>query len=78
MPNDLREQMFRELRDQSIFNAARDAAQTYADQAFDRRVFPGTQALDNLKHFDERLPELLDERLRLASHHHLHAGLGNV
>ena len=57
MPSDLREQMFREMRDKSIFDAARDAAQIYADQVLERRVFPETQALEDLQHFDETLPE---------------------
>ena len=56
MTNKIREQMFREFQDESLFNTARQAALSYADQAFARRVFPSSQALDNLAQFDEPLP----------------------
>lgn len=63
MVKDIREQMLREMRDKSIFDAARDAAYDYADQALDRQVFPDAKALEGLLQFDESLPETTGDAL---------------
>ena len=56
MSKDLRETMFRELQDKSIFESAREAAYEYADQVRERSVFPQDNAIADLAHFDEPLP----------------------
>ena len=56
MSNKLRDRMFRELRDKSIFDMAREAAYAYADQLDERPVFPTEAAIADLSHFDEALP----------------------
>ena len=40
-----------------MFELAKDYAFDYAETAFDRNVFPTREALDNLKFFDEKMPE---------------------
>jgi len=57
MSDDIRQRMFRELREKTIFEAARGAAFAYADAALERRVFPSAAALDDLRGFSEPLPE---------------------
>jgi glutamate/tyrosine decarboxylase-like PLP-dependent enzyme len=53
---DIRERMFREMADKSIFNQVKEYAFEYADKSFERNIFPTTEALDALKIFDEELP----------------------
>ena len=52
----LKDQMFSELADKSIFNRALDIAFEYAGSVLDRNVFPTEEALANLDKFDENLP----------------------
>ena len=57
MTDEIRSQMFREMEQKAIFDAARDAAYGYADQALQRNVFPSAAALEDLARFDEPLPD---------------------
>ena len=57
MSDDLRQRMLRELREKDLLDTARDAALAYADEVFDRRVFPAEAAIDALQGFDEPLPD---------------------
>jgi glutamate/tyrosine decarboxylase-like PLP-dependent enzyme len=57
MTDDIRKRMFRELRQKNAFDDARDAAYAYADAALERNVFPTPQAIADLAHFDEPLPD---------------------
>ena len=53
----IREKMFRELLDRNLFNKVSEYAFEYADNVLDRNVYPSAEALENLKIFDEDLPE---------------------
>ncbi len=57
MTEDIRKRMFHEMQQKTAFDDARSAAYAYADAALERNVFPTPQALDNLAHFDEPLPD---------------------
>ena len=57
MNDEIRRRMFREMEQKAIFDEARDAAYNYADQALQRNVFPTLEAIENLAHFDQTLPE---------------------
>ncbi len=57
MNDEIRRRMFREMEQKAIFDEARDAAYNYADQALQRNVFPTPEAIENLAHFDQALPE---------------------
>lgn len=57
MSDQIRKRMFNEMEQKFVFDEACSAAYAYADQAFDRRVFPGQQALADLSGFDEPLPQ---------------------
>ncbi|MBU1014731.1 MAG: aminotransferase class V-fold PLP-dependent enzyme [Bacteroidetes bacterium] len=52
----LQDQMFKEMLEKSIFDQAREYAFDYADKALNRNVFPSEEAIKNLEHFDEDLP----------------------
>jgi glutamate/tyrosine decarboxylase-like PLP-dependent enzyme len=52
----IREAMFHEMSDKSIFNLARDYAFEYADNSLSRNVFPTPDAINGLREFDEELP----------------------
>ncbi len=54
--NNIRERMFREMIDKSIFSQVRDYAFEYADNSLVRNVFPTPEAIEGLKTFDEDLP----------------------
>ncbi len=49
--------MRQELNEKDIFNQVRAYAFDYVDQSFDRQVYPTQQAIDNLKIFEEALPD---------------------
>ena len=57
MSDDIRKRMFLEMQQKTAFDDARSAAYAYADAALERNVFPTPQALDQLSHFDEPLPD---------------------
>ncbi len=54
--DDIRQKMFKDLRDRSLYQKAHDFAMDYVEQAIERNVYPTDEALDNLRHFDEDLP----------------------
>lgn len=53
----IQEAMFREIQDQSIFERVQTYAQQYLNEVFDRNVYPTAEALENLQHFEESMPE---------------------
>ncbi|MDC0004221.1 hypothetical protein OAE19_07460 [Porticoccaceae bacterium] len=53
----LRDRMQREQQPKSLYEQAQNYAFEYADEALARNVFPSGQALSDLRHFDEGLPE---------------------
>lgn len=57
MNNSLRTKLFEEFKSKVVFDKAQSFAYQYIDNVLDRNVFPTQEAIDNLKHFDEQLPE---------------------
>jgi len=49
--------MFYEMLDKSIFNQVKEYAFDYVDKSLERNVYPTKEALENLRFFDEELPE---------------------
>jgi len=49
--------MFREIRERHIFQKAQQYVFDYLDTAFERNIFPAEEALRNLKHFEEDMPQ---------------------
>jgi Glutamate decarboxylase and related PLP-dependent proteins len=54
---DIREKMFHEMINKSIFNQVKEYAFEYADNSLDRNVYPTHEAIKGLKIFDEDLPD---------------------
>ena len=50
--------MFNELREKEIFELAQKYAYQYQETIGERNVYPTAEALDNLKNFEEDLPNL--------------------
>jgi len=65
MSNDIRQRMFLEMQQKSAFDEARNAAYAYADEALERKVFPTPEAIENLTHFDEPLPDAPGDALQI-------------
>jgi glutamate/tyrosine decarboxylase-like PLP-dependent enzyme len=65
MSDDIRQRMFIEMEQKSAFDEARDAAYAYADRALERNVFPTPEAIANLTHFDEPLPDSPGDTLQI-------------
>jgi glutamate/tyrosine decarboxylase-like PLP-dependent enzyme len=65
MSDDIRQRMFIEMEQKSAFDEARNAAYTYADRALERNVFPTPEAIENLSHFDEPLPDSPGDALQI-------------
>jgi glutamate/tyrosine decarboxylase-like PLP-dependent enzyme len=53
----LQEKMYCEMQKQSIFEKSQEYGMHYLDTVFDRNVSPTNKALENLKCFDETMPE---------------------
>lgn len=54
----IREHMFQEMADKSIFNQVMEYAFDYADKAMDRQVFPTPASIEAMKTFNEDMPAL--------------------
>jgi len=54
--SNIRERMFHEKSDKSIFDLVKNYAYEYSDNALIRNVFPTREAIEGLKEFDEVLP----------------------
>ena len=57
----LQDKMFKELKDKEFFEQVQNYAQSYLDLALERNVYPTKEAIDNLSHFDEIMPEKSSE-----------------
>ncbi|NMH86277.1 pyridoxal phosphate-dependent decarboxylase family protein [Flavivirga algicola] len=55
--NNLQEQMQKEMIEKDIFNQIKAYAFDYADKSLERHVFPTENAIEQLKIFDEGIPE---------------------
>jgi glutamate/tyrosine decarboxylase-like PLP-dependent enzyme len=53
----LQDVMFRELAGKELFEQVQTYGHAYLDEVFNRAVFPTEKALDELRHFEEPLPE---------------------
>ena len=53
----LQSDMFAEMQDKSLFEKANNYGFEYLNEAFDRKVFPTEEALENLTNFEEPLQE---------------------
>jgi glutamate/tyrosine decarboxylase-like PLP-dependent enzyme len=49
--------MFRDMQEKNLFHQTHKYALEYLDQAFDRNIFPTEEALSDLKHFEEDMPD---------------------
>jgi glutamate/tyrosine decarboxylase-like PLP-dependent enzyme len=54
--NSIQTKMYADVHDKSLFKTAQYLGQEYLENIFDRNVFPSEEALDDLIHFDEKLP----------------------
>lgn len=55
--NSLQEKMFAELQNKKVFNDAQEYGYQYLDCVLERNVYPTQQALNDLKVFDEAMPD---------------------
>jgi glutamate/tyrosine decarboxylase-like PLP-dependent enzyme len=55
--NMIQKQMFIDIKDKPLFNKAQNLGHAYAENIFDRNVFPSEKALSDLNIFDEAFPE---------------------
>ena len=53
----LQQQMFREMEQKTIFDMAQKFAYQYLENVYDRNVFPEEAAINDLKNFEEAIPE---------------------
>src|SRR5258705_2149852 len=57
MKDGIQNKMFAELRSKEIFDLARQYAYQYQDKISERNVYPTEEALNDLKNFEEDLPD---------------------
>ncbi|WP_420401391.1 pyridoxal phosphate-dependent decarboxylase family protein [Flagellimonas sp.] len=74
----LQEQMLQELETKSDLTAAHDYAKSYIDTVFGRNVYPSEEALENLKHFEENLPEQSGNSAQILEQLNTHGGSATV
>ena len=53
----LREKMFLEFEEKTVFEHAKKYAFDYVDNALQRNVYPSDEAIDNLDKFVEDMPD---------------------
>ncbi len=53
----IRDRMYLEMRDKKFFEKVQSYAYEYLQNVFERNVYPTEEALNNLKHFEENLPD---------------------
>ncbi len=70
MCKSIRQKMFAEMVDKSIFELAKEKAFDYADNALERNVFPASPAIDGLKQFEEPLPESSQDATKIIQQLH--------
>ena len=70
MNKQIRESMSAELADKQLFKQAEAYAFDYVDNAFEREVFPLDQSIDQLKQFDQALPESPGDPARIIKQLH--------
>ena len=63
----IQDKMFKELQNKELFNQAQKYSNEYIDTAFDRNVYPTEEALNNLKSFDEDMPEISSDAQEVLS-----------
>ena len=76
--NNIREKMFREMAEKSIFDQAKNYAFEYSGYAFNRNVFPSREAIDGLKNFDEELPVVSTRPEEILEHLHRYGSPATV
>lgn len=74
----IREKMFHEMLDKSIFNQAKEYAFNYTDNSLDRNVYPTQEAIDGLKFFDEDLPDKPNESFAILEQLHKYGSPATV
>jgi glutamate/tyrosine decarboxylase-like PLP-dependent enzyme len=75
---DIREQMFHEMLDKSIFNQVKEYAFNYADNSMDRNVYPTQEAIDGLLIFDEDLPDKSNQSVTILEQLHTYGSPATV
>ena len=76
--NEFQDKMFRELEDKKIFNKAQVHAYNYVDNVWDRNVYPSDEAIFNLSHFEEELPEHSMEAIKVLDFLNLYGSPASV
>ena len=74
----LRDKMFSELLGHDLFEQAKDYALEYAEDSIDRNVYPTDKAIENLKVFDEPLPDKIGESKSIIEKLHKHGSPATV
>ena len=70
MTEDIRQRMFREMEQKTLFEKAKSAAFSYADAAIERNVFPTPAAIGQLDQFDQPLPEAPTDPIEIIQQLH--------
>jgi glutamate/tyrosine decarboxylase-like PLP-dependent enzyme len=78
IPTGIRDRMFLEMRKKEIFHQAKEYAYEYVDSSWDRNIFPKQEAIDNLKIFDEDLPEFSSEAADVVEQLHRYGSPATV
>jgi glutamate/tyrosine decarboxylase-like PLP-dependent enzyme len=74
----LRQKMFQDMSQMTIFQQAHGYARDYADRVFARNVFPTDAALKNLAKFDEALPDSPEDPSRILEQLHMYGSPATV
>src|SRR5262249_15889388 len=78
MASDFQRRMFDELLRKDTFEIARQSAYEYAAGALTRRVYPSPEALRDLEHFSEALPEKSGDGVEIVRQLHRYGSPATV
>ncbi|MCK5099891.1 MAG: aspartate aminotransferase family protein [Desulfobacteraceae bacterium] len=76
--NTIQEKMFIEIKERLVFNKSQEYAYEYLMNAFERNVYPTNEALENLKHFNEALPETSSDTQEILAKLHKYGSPATV
>ena len=74
----LRDKMQQEQQAKTLYKQAQNYAFEYADEALVRNVFPSGQALSDLRHFDEGLPQHSGDAKAISDQLHQYGSSASV
>ncbi|MCK5312038.1 MAG: aspartate aminotransferase family protein [Desulfobacteraceae bacterium] len=74
----IQNKMFEEVNSKLVFDKSHEYAYEYLTNAFERNIYPTDEALSDLKHFDENLPQTSSDAIKTLTKLHQYGSPATV